>query len=160
VPRIRAIPVALAVIALLALAGCGKSDSKKETLDQAQQKRLDTGIDEFLSSGTTFILGVERCAPRSGRAGCVRKASGPLNASANKARATIVELQRGVSGACASQLNLAAGEVTRSLDVLLPIGVAARSGNVRRTRRLTNRVVDQLKPLATTVRAQRRACKG
>jgi hypothetical protein len=90
----------------------------------------------------------------------VRKASDPLNASANKTRATIVDLQRRVGGGCASQLDLAAGEVTRSLDVLLPIGVAARSGNVRTTRRLTNRVVDQLKPLASTVRAQRRACKG
>ena len=163
VPRSRAFHVVLAVIgliALLALAGCGKSDSKKETLDQAQQKRFDAGIDEFLSSGTTFILGVKRCAGRSGRAGCVRKASAPLNASANKTRATIVDLQRGVSGACASQLDLTAGEVTKSLDVLLPLGVAARSGNVRRTRHLTNRVVDQLKPLATTVRAQRRACKA
>jgi hypothetical protein len=158
--RIRTIPIVLAVVALVVLAGCGTSDSKKETLDQAQQKRFDAGIDEFLSSGTTFIVGVKRCTRPSGRANCVRKASDPLNASATKTRATIVDLQRGVSGACASQLNLSAGEVTQSLDVLLPIGVAARSGNVRQTRRLTNRVVDQLKPLATTVRAQRRACKG
>ena len=160
VTRIRAVPIALAALALLAFAGCGESDSKQQTLDQAQQKRFDAGIDEFLASGTTFILGVRRCARRSGRAACVRKASAPLNASADKTRATIVDLQRGVRGACASQLNLAAGEVTRSLDALLPIGVAARSGNVRMTRRLSDRVVDQLRPLANTVRAQRRACKG
>jgi hypothetical protein len=158
--RIRIIPIALAVVALVALAGCGKSDSKKETLGQAQQKRFDAGIDEFLSSGTIYILDVRRCARRSGRAACVSKASVPLNTAANKTRATIVELQRSVSGACASQLNLAAGEVTQSLDVLLPVGVAARGGNVRTTKRLSNRVVDQLKPLASTVRAQRRACKS
>jgi hypothetical protein len=160
VTRIRTIPTALAVIVLLALAGCGASDSKKETLDRAQQKRFDAGIDEFLTTGTTFILGVRRCVRRTGRAACVRKASDPLSASADETRATIVDLRRGVSGACASRLNLAAGEVTRSLDALLPIGAAARGGDARRTRRLSDRVVDQLKPLASTVQAQRRACKS
>ena len=87
-------------------------------------------------------------------------ASGRLDAAADKTRATIVDAQRGVSGACASRLDRAAGEVTRSLDALLPIGVAARCGNVRTTRRLSDRVVDQLKPLASAVRAQRRACKA
>ena len=157
---LRTIPIALAVAALLVLAGCGSSDSKRATLDRAQQQRFDTAIDDFLTSGTTYILAVRRCARRSGRTACVRAASDPLVASANKTRATIAELQRGVSGACASQLNLAAGQVTQSLDVLLPIGVAARGGNARTTKRLSNRVVDQLKPLASTVRAQRRACLG
>jgi hypothetical protein len=156
----RAIPVALALVALLALVGCGKSDSKKESLDQAQQQRFDKSIDDFLASGTTFLLDVKRCARRRGRSTCVQKAVTPLNASADKTRATIVDLQRGVTGACAAQLNLAAGKVTGALDVLLPVGVAARSGSVRRTRRLTNTAIDKLKPLASTVRAERRDCKG
>jgi predicted small lipoprotein YifL len=161
VTPIRTISIVLAAAALFALAGCGSSgDSKSNTLDQAQQKRFDTAIEDFLTEGTTYILAVRRCARRTGRAACVREASAPLNVSANKTRATIGELQRGVSGACASQLNLAAGQVTQSLDVLLPIGVAARGGNARTTKRLSHRVVAQLKPLASTVRAQRRACKG
>jgi predicted small lipoprotein YifL len=160
VPHVRAVPLILALLALLALAGCGKSGSKKETLDQAQQKRFDTSIDDFLAAGTNFILDVRRCARRSGRATCVKQRTGALNASADKTRATIADLQRGVTGGCATQLNLAAGRVTSALDVLLPLGGAARTGNVRRTRRLTNRVVDQLRPLATTVRAERRACKS
>jgi hypothetical protein len=159
VTRIRTIPLALAVLALLALAGCGTSDARK-TLDQSQQKRFDASIDEFLASGTTFILSVRRCARRAGRAACVSGASGRLDAAADKTRATIVDAQRGVGGTCASRLDRAAGEVTRSLDALLPIGVAARSGDVRTTRRLSDRVVDQLKPLASAVRAQRRACKA
>jgi hypothetical protein len=154
------VSVALAAAALLALAGCGSSDSTKQTLDQAQQRRFDTGLDNFLASGTTYILGIRRCARRSGRAACVRKASEPLNATATTTRATIGELRRGVSGACASQLSLAAGQVTQALNLLLAIGVAARGGDVRTTRRLSDRIVDQLKPLASTVRAQRRACKG
>ena len=158
--RIRAVPVTLAVVALLALVGCGESDSEKESLDQAQQRRFDKSIDDFLASGTTFLLDVKRCARRRGRSTCVQKAGTPLNESADKTRATIVDLQRGVSGACASQLNLAAGEVTKALDVLLPVGVAARSGSARRTRRLTNTAIDKLKPLANTVRAERRDCKG
>ena len=161
VTPIRTMSTALAVAALLALAGCGSSeDAKSTTLDQAQQTRFDTAIEGFLTEGTTYILGVRRCARRSGRVACVRAASAPLNVSANRTRATIGELQRGVSGACASQLNLAAGQVTQSLDVLLPIGVAARGGNARTTKRLSDRVVDELKPLASTVRAQRRACVG
>ncbi|HEV7883280.1 MAG TPA: hypothetical protein VGO81_06905 [Solirubrobacteraceae bacterium] len=159
-PRLRALWVALAAAAaLLALAGCGGSDSKT-TLDQAQQKRFDGSIDDFLASGTTFITDVERCTRRRVRAQCVQKATTTLNTDAGKTRTTIADLQRGVSGACATQLNLAARRVTEALDVLLPIGTAARSSNVRNTKRLTNRVVAKLRPLADTVRAERRACKA
>jgi hypothetical protein len=159
VPRLRALWVALAAAALLALAGCGGSDSKT-TLDQAQQKRFDGSIDDFLASGTTFITDVERCTRHRARARCVQTATATLNADAGKTRTTIADLQRGVSGACGTQLNLAARRVTEALDVLLPIGTAARSSNVRNTKRLTNRVVEKLRPLAGTVRAERRACKG
>jgi hypothetical protein len=158
VAQIRALPVALALLAILALVGCGKSDSKKETLDQGQQRRFDRSIDDFLAAGTAFIVDIERCARRRGRATCVQKATTTLNAQADKTRATIADLQRGASGACASQLNLAARRVTEALDVLLPIGDAARRRNVGSTTRLTNRVVAKLRPLADTVRSQRRAC--
>jgi hypothetical protein len=160
VPRIRAVPVALAVAALLALAGCGSSDPKTKTIDPAQQKRFDDSIDGFLAAGTTFITDIEHCARRSRRAACVQKATTTLNADAGKSRATIADLRSGVTGACASQLQLSTLRVTEALDVLLPIGTAARSRNVGDTTRLTNRVVEKLKPLATTVRAERRACKG
>jgi hypothetical protein len=160
VAHIRALPVAVALIAILALAGCGTSDAEKETLDQGQQRRFDAGIDDFLAAGTTFIVDVERCARRRGRATCVRKAATALNANADKTRATIADLQRGVGGACAAQLTLAARRVTEALDVLLPIGAAAQRRNVGSTRRLTNRVVAKLRPLTSTVQAERRACKS
>jgi hypothetical protein len=159
VAYVRALPVALALIAILGLAGCG-SDAKKQTLDQAQQRRFDRSIDDFLAAGTTFIVDVERCARRRGRATCVRRATTALNAKADQTRATIADLQRGVSGACAAQLNLAARRVTEALDVLLPLGAAAQRRNVGSTTRLTNRVVAKLRPLAGTVQAERRACKG
>jgi hypothetical protein len=159
VPSSRAVLVALTVTVLLALAGCGGSDSK-QALDQAQQQRFDASIDAFLAAGTTFITDVEHCTRRRGRSACVQKATTRLDADAGKTRTTIADLQRGVSGACASQLNLSARRVTEALDALLPIGTAARSRKVRNTKRLTSRVVEKLRPLATTVRAERRACKG
>ena len=157
--HLRALPVALALIAILALAGCG-SDAKKTTLDQAQQQRFDRSIDDFLVAGTTFITDVERCARRAGRGACVRKATTALSTNADKTRTTIAELQRNAGGPCAAQLNLAARRVTEALDVLLPIGAAAQRSNVGSTRRLTNRVVAKLRPLAGTVQAERRACKS
>jgi hypothetical protein len=159
VAHARAVPVALVLIAILALAGCG-ADAKKETLDQAQQGSFDRSIDDFLAAGTTFIVNVERCARRGGRATCVRRATTALSANADKTRTTIADLQRNAGGACAAQLNLAARRVTEALDVLLPIGAAAQRRNVGSTRRLTNRIVAKLRPLAATVQAERRACKG
>jgi hypothetical protein len=159
VVHVRALPAAFALIALLALAGCG-SDTKKDTLDQAQQQRFDRSIDDFLAAGTTFIVDVERCARRRVRAACVQKATTALNANADKSRTTIADLQRNAGGACAAQLNLAARRVTEALDVLLPIGAAAQRRNVGSTKRLTDRVVAKLRPLASTVQAERRACKG
>jgi hypothetical protein len=159
VPRRRALWLALSVAALLALAGCGGADSK-QTLDQAQQKRFDGSIEDFLASGTTFITDLERCTRRRRRARCVQKATTALNGDAGRTRTTIAGLQRGVSGACAAQLDLAARRVTEALDVLLPIGTAARSRNAPNIERLVDRVVVKLKPLANTVRAEQRACKG
>jgi hypothetical protein len=159
VPRRRALWLALSVAALLALAGCGGADSK-QTLDQAQQKRFDGSIEDFLASGTTFITDLERCTRRRTRARCVQKATTALNGDTGRTRTTIAGLQRGVSGACAAQLDLAARRVTEALDVLLPIGTAARSRNAPNIKRLVDRVVVKLKPLANTVRAEQRACKG
>jgi hypothetical protein len=159
VPRIGALSVALALAALLALAGCGGSDSR-QTLDQAQQKRFDAGIDDFLASGTTFITDVERCTRRRERTRCVQRATTTLDADAGRTRTTIADLQRGVGGACATQLNLAVRRVTEALAVLLPLGTAARSRNVPNTKRLTSRVVAKLRPLARTVGDERRSCKA
>jgi hypothetical protein len=159
VPRRRVLWLALSVAALLALAGCGGADSE-QTLDQAQQKRFDGSIEDFLASGTTFITDLERCTRRRTRARCVQKATAALNDDADRTRTTIAGLQRGVGGACAAQLDLAARRVTEALDVLLPIGTAARSRNAPNIKRLVDRVVVKLKPLANTVRAEQRACKG
>jgi hypothetical protein len=159
VPRRRAPWVALSVAALIALAGCGGADSR-QTLDQAQQKRFDGSIEGFLASGTTFITDLERCTRRRPRARCVQKATTALNGDAGRTRTTIAGLQRGVGGACAAQLDLAARRVAEALDVLLSLGTAARSPNAPNIKRLVDRVVVKLKPLANTVRAEQRACKG
>lgn len=155
----RALPVAVALVAMLALASCG-SEAEHTSLDRAQQQRFDRAIDDFLAAGTTFVADVERCARRSERAGCVRTATTALNANGDGTRATIAGLKRGAGGACAAQLDVAARRVAEARDALLPLGAAAQRPEDGSTKRLTSRVVATLRPLAGTVQAERRACAG
>jgi hypothetical protein len=163
----RSLSVALAVIATVAVAGCGGSnDTKTATtpgkptaLTRAQADRLDKGTQDVVSAVPLFRSKIGRCVARKrGRGSCVRTAVGPAEASVAGSRKEIDTLKEQVGGGCANALSAARERLTTLTDDLSSMTQSALQGSFRTVTRVGANVQSDLAAFAQTATASRQSC--
>jgi hypothetical protein len=164
---------ALAMIALLALAGCGGSSSKSKTtattppppattkpLDLAQRDSLTQATQKFVSAAVLFQSKINGCASNKTPAACVRKAARPAEKVARNTRRTITTLHSKTDGPCASGLTTVSDQLTSVTEDLGSLTQSTQKGDFKVATRLGTNVQSGLRSFAGQSTLAQQACTG
>jgi len=160
--------LALVLVALLALAGCGgeqattnettatqlpvatvpTDSSKPVRLSATQQARLDRVTKSFISSSTVFLNTLNRCAQARSRANCVRTAVTAAQKSVTATRRSLRRLRNDVTGTCAEQIDAVIVKLGDVTGVLGPMAQAMTVGRIAQIAQLGANAQTELRNFA------------
>ena len=162
---------ALALTALLALAGCGGSSSKPATttaatttpeqsvpLHASQLRRVDRGTQGVLSATPLFQSALNACVTKKHRSGCVRRAARPAEAAVARARKTLTSYEPKARGACQSALSSQSETLATLTDDLRSMTQATLQGSFTVTTRLGASVTTDLRSFAQAGQGVAQVC--
>lgn len=172
----RSLCAALAVFALLALAGCGSSSSKSSSatatatatttatsgkptqLPQSRLDRLDRAVQSILSATTLFQSKLTRCVPQQARKSCVKRTARPAEAAVARSRKTIDTLAQRTGGTCSLSIQALSDRLSTLTEDLRAVTIAANDGDVGSFTKVGAGVQGDLRAFAAASQDSQKSC--